>query len=341
MENPIAEKTILVTGGTGSIGSEISKRILENGARKVIVFSRDDTKQFMLKRMISDDRLHTVIGDIKDLVSIRRVFNNFNIDIIYHVAALKHVTISENSPVEAVKTNIIGTQNIVDLANEYKIAKVINISTDKASYPVNVMGASKLIAERIVLNASLYCSDNQSFSCIRFGNVANSRGSVIPVLVNDLLNHRVLRITDPMVTRFIIRYSDAVELILKATKYTQGGEIFILKMRSFRLGDLQKVMVDRISPRLKIPQDKLKIETTGLEIGEKLHEDLINITESSRIYELDDMYVVLPDNTAYTKYKNIRKLSLSKYTSADVDLLSSDDLYQLVVEYLNSLDIFQ
>ena len=337
MNNVLAEKTILVTGGTGSIGSGIVRQALKQGATKVIVFSRDEIKHFMMKKEISDDRLETTVGDVRDLRSVEQVFNKFDINVIYHAAAMKHVVMCEDFPLEAAKTNILGTQNVVDLALRYKIPKMITISTDKAAYPVNVMGAAKLIAEKITLNANKLSRGKQAFSCVRFGNVANSRGSVIPIYIANLLNHKPLQVSDPEVTRFIMEISDAVKLIIKATEYAQGGEIFILKMKAIRLGDLVDVIVNKITPKFNISKDGVKVNVTGLITGEKLHEDLINDIESSQLYELGDMYVLLPDNESNGKYPSMSKVDLPRYTSNIVELVSREEIEQIVVKYLERL----
>ena len=339
MKDVLAGKTVLVTGGTGSIGSEIVTHALEQKTSKVIVFSRDEIKHFLLKKRILDDRLETIVGDVRNLRSVEQVFNKFDVDIIYHAAAMKHIVMCENFPLEAVETNILGTQNVVDLAIKYEVPQMITISTDKAAYPVNVMGATKLIVERMTLNANKISENSKVFSCVRFGNVANSRGSVIPAFIDDLLNHRTIEVTDPKVTRFIIRCSDAIGLILKATEYAQGGETFILKMKAFQLGDLVEVVLDRIAPRLKIPREDIRVNITGLEMGEKLHEDLVNNTDSPRIHELDDMYIILPDNEAYIRYPAMRKVGLSRYTSSDTELISKEEIEEVVVEYLERLHV--
>lgn len=328
MEEELEGKTVLVTGGTGSIGSEIVKQILNYEINKVIIFSRDEIKHFLIKKRIPDERLETVVGDVRDYRSIQRVFEENDIDLIYHAAAMKHVVICEDSPIESVKTNILGTQNIVDLAKKHGVPKLITISTDKAVYPVNVMGASKFIAEKITLKAG--------YTCVRFGNVANSRGSVIPVLIDNLLNKKPLSITDPNVTRFIIRISEAVKLVIKATKYAKGGDIFILKMKAFRLGDLLDVILDRIAPKLGLSKDEIKVNITGLVSGEKLHEDLINSTESNRVYELDDMYVILRNDEDASKYQNIKKVDLHEYTSKDVELISKEEIEGIIMKYLKN-----
>ena len=336
MKNVLAGKTVLVTGGTGSIGSEIVRQALAQGASKVLVFSRDEIKHFLMKKRITNDRLQTVVGDVRDLRSVEQIFNRFDIDIIYHAAAMKHVVMCNDFPLEAVETNIMGTQNIVDLAIKYGVSKMITISTDKAAYPVNVMGGTKFIAERITLNANKISKDNQAFSCVRFGNVASSRGSVIPVYVGNLLGQTPLQVTDPEVTRFIMEIRDAVRLIMKATEYAKGGEIFILKMKAFKLGDLADVILNGIAPRLSIAKENITVNVTGLVAGEKLHEDLINDTESSQIYELDDMYAVLPDSEAYAQYPAMNKVGLPRYRSCDVELISSEEMEEIVMKYLKS-----
>ena len=326
MKKELKGRTVLVTGGTGSIGSEIVKQILGYNVNRVIIFSRDEIKHFLIKKRILDDRLETVVGDVRDYRSIQRVFEEFDIDLIYHAAAMKHVVICEDFPIESAKTNIFGTQNVVDLAKKHGIPKLITISTDKSAYPVNVMGATKFIAERITLDAN--------YSCVRFGNVANSHGSVIPVIIDNLLNKKPISITDLNVTRFIMGIPDAVKLVIKATEYAKGRDIFILKMKAFRLGDLLDIILDRIAPRLGISKEDIEVNVAGLISGEKLHEDLINDTESNRVYELDDMYVILRNNEDVSKYQDFKKMDLHEYTSKDVELISKDEIEEIILKYL-------
>jgi len=327
-------KTVLVTGGTGSIGSELVKAALSHGAGRVVIFSRDEIKHFLMKKRITDKRVHTVVGDVRDIRSVEQIFDIFNIDIIYHAAAMKHIVMCEDFPLEAVKTNILGTQNVIDLAIKYRVPKMINISTDKAARPVNVLGTTKYIAERITLNANRICKKKQVFSCVRFGNVANSRGSVIPVFIDNLLNRKPIQVSSLEVTRFIMEISDAVDLIMKATSIAQGNEIFILKMKAFRLADLVDVMVSTIAPRLKIPKEDVKVDVTGLVIGEKLHEDLVNPAESSQILDLDDMYVVSVDSKTTGRYPRVSKAKLLSYNSNDVTPISKGEIEKLVVKFL-------
>lgn len=331
MNEELNGKTVLVTGGTGSIGSEIVKQLLEYDVTKVIVLSRDEIKHFLMKKRIADNRLVTIIGDIRDYRSLERVFQEYEIDLVYNTAAMKHVVVCEEIPIECVRTNILGTQNVVDLAKRYNVPKLINVSTDKSAAPVNVMGASKFIAERIVLNAN--------YTCVRFGNVANSRDSVIPVFMDNILNKKTISITDPNVTRFILEIPDAVRLVIKATKYTAGGDIFILKMKAFKLGNLLNVILDRIVPRLEMSKNEINIETIGMTSGEKVHEDLINYVEFNQIYDYNDMYLILKNDESTNNYTNIKKIALQNYSSDNVEQISEDDLERIVLNHIKTLGI--
>jgi UDP-N-acetylglucosamine 4,6-dehydratase len=313
----IEGKTVLVTGGTGSIGYEIVKQLLDQKVRKVVVFSRDETKHFLMKKRISSQRLDTLVGDVREYRSVLRVVDKYDFNMVYHAAAMKHVSMCELSPVEAAKTNILGTQNVMDAAQKSRIPKLITISTDKAIYPTNVMGSTKSIAEKITLNAG--------FTCVRFGNVANSRGSVIPVFVENILDGKPLVVSDLEVTRFMMRLKDAVRLIIQASRYCQGGEVFVLKMRAFKLGDLVDVLKE-LMPQIRSP---VEVKIGGLTPGEKLHEDLLDETEWNRIIEVDDMYVVVPFGE---KDEHIKKLP--GYQSTDVELIPLKELKQLVLDYL-------
>ena len=334
MGNSLAGKSVLVTGGTGSIGNEIVRLTLENGASNVVTFGRDEIKCFQIRNKNIEPRLQAVVGDIRDYKTIERAFDRFNFDIIYHCAAMKHIVVCEDLPYEAVKTNVLGTQNIIDLALRHNVTHLTTISTDKAVNPTSVMGATKLIAERITLNANKTFRSKCRFSCVRFGNVANSRGSVIPVFVDKLLSGLPLQVTDPEVTRFIIGISEAAKLVVKANSIAQGGEIFILKMKAFKLGDLVEVLTNRIAPKINVPKSRIRVDYIGLVQGEKQHEQLITDVEEPRTYDSDDMYIVLPDNNVCSNYKGLNKISLPRFTSRDVEMLSGVDIERLILEYL-------
>jgi FlaA1/EpsC-like NDP-sugar epimerase len=324
MKDTLKDKTILITGGTGSIGFEIVKQLLNQQAGTVVVFSRDEIKHFVMKKRIHNEALHTEVGDVRDYRSVSHVFDAYDFDLVYHAAAMKHVTVCENSPVEAAKTNIWGTQNVVDAALHHGVTTLITISTDKAVYPMNVMGATKVIAEKITLNAG--------YSCVRFGNVANSRGSVIPVFVENLLNKTPIEVSCGDVTRFLMRIPDAVQLIMKATHYSEGGEVFILKMNAFRLSDLVEVITQKIPPHVGMHQSDVTVQYSGLVQGEKLHEDLLDESEADRVYELDDMYVVLPHGRTH---ETLKKCDIHQYSSKDAPLISKEEIERIVLEYLD------
>jgi len=309
---------ILVTGGTGSIGSCIVRELLKFDVDKIVVFSRDEIKQFMMRRMINDERLEFIVGDVRDYRSVEKTFEKNHFDIVYHAAAMKHVVVCEENPMEAVKTNVIGTQNVVDCARKYGVQKLINISTDKAVNPVNVMGSTKFIAEKIVFNSN--------YTSVRFGNVAGSRGSVIPVLIEEMISKKKLTITDPNVTRFIMRIPDAVKLVLNATKYAEGSDIFILKMKAFKLSDLVDVLINHIAPKLRL--EDVKLNVTGLVPGEKLHEELISKYELQYLHDLGEFYVIRPPR--------ITSLSMQQviFSSDHAELVSKDELLKIVNEYV-------
>ena len=327
-------KTVLVTGGTGSIGSEIVRQLLKTNVSKVIVYGIDEIENYLMTQAIRDDRLEIIMGDVRDLQHLKILFKRFDIDYIFHAAALKHVVMCEKSPIEPVKTNVMGTQNLLDEAIENHVPKLIFISTDKAVNPTNVMGATKFIAERLVINANSYARKGQTFGCVRFGNVANSRGSVIPVFVENVLNGNPITVTDRNVTRFTMRISDAVHSILVAANEMQGGDIFLLKMKAFRLGDLVDALVEVFS---EMGKTMPPIIDTGLTPGEKIHEGLANEIELNSIYEKDEFYVIL--QPGMKPRANLHKIKLNTYNSNDVEMLTIKELKELIYEHLHTLDI--
>lgn len=333
----LGDKSVLITGGTGSIGSALVRRCLLEDVGEVVVLSRDEIKQFMLQRELDDSRLKTFVVDIRDITTLDRIFNLIKkIDIIFHAAAMKHVVVSNNNPIEATLTNVVGTQNIVDIAVKYSIPTSVLISTDKAVEPINVMGATKLIAERTFLNAAKL-NKKQVFSIVRFGNVANSRGSVIPVLIESLLSGKELVVTDPKVRRYIMRIEDAVNLIIKAIGLAVGGEIFVLKMPSFELRDLLDVITEKVASHLGVNVKKIKIKQIGLIKGEKLYEKLFFPNEINEIFDLEDLYVVT-DMKTFPKHKKYKNNPLAKQvwiSSSEASKISLAELEDIVMEYVN------
>lgn len=331
MENIFKDKKILVTGGTGSIGSEIVRRVLQHDSKVVRILSRDETKQFELEQEIGDiENVRFLIGDVRDKDRLDRAFED--IDFVFHAAAMKHVPACEYNPFEAVKTNVVGTQNVIDAAFNNNVKKVIAISTDKAASPINTMGATKLLAEKLIIDANFYKGHRKTvFSCVRFGNVMGSRGSVIPLFEKQIRNGGPVTVTDPKMTRFMMTIPQAVDLVFKATKMTQGGEIFIFKMPVVKLGDLAQVMIENLAPRCGHKPEEIRINTIGIRNGEKMYEHLMNEEEARYAYETEDMFVVLakPIFSSYLLDGSV-KAEKKRYASDDAKVLGVEEVRQLL-----------
>lgn len=276
------DKTILITGGTGSFGKAFAKFLIENSqAKKIIIFSRDELKQYYLQKELSDPRLRFFIGDVRDLPRLQRAFSG--VDIVVHAAALKQVPAMEYNPTEAVKTNILGSQNVIDAAIDQRVEKALLISTDKAVHPINLYGSTKLCAEKLFISGNSYGGGYTKFSVARYGNVIGSRGSIVDVLLRQKnLTH--VQITHEEMTRFWIQFDQAFQLVLAALAKMKGGEIFIPKIPSMRLVDLFDVMAPGATRQV-----------VGIRPGEKIHEMLFTEHEARRTYELEQQYVILPE----------------------------------------------
>ena len=277
--------TILLTGGTGSFGRAFTSLVVKNWPGATIrVFSRDELKQSeMAAEFPSKSQLRFFIGDVRDRGRVARAMRGA--DIVVHAAALKQVPACEYNPFEAVQTNIIGAQNVIDAAIDSEVKRVVGLSTDKAVNPLNLYGATKLCAEKLFVQGNAYAADTGSrLSCVRYGNVLASRGSVVPALINQMEQGR-LKITDPRMTRFWISLTHAVELVLFALEHATGGEIFVPKIPSMRLVDL----AEAVAPGLPI-------DIVGIRPGEKLHEVLITDEESRRTVDVGDHYAILPEH---------------------------------------------
>lgn len=332
MENNFfKDKTILVTGGVGSIGREIVRRLLECTPNAVRVLDNNETGLFDLDQELQSEKIRLFVGDIRDKDRLKKAIED--VDIVFHAAALKHVPLCEYNPFEAVKTNIIGTQNLIDAAIDEEVEKFITISTDKAVNPINVMGATKLLAERLTISANFYKGKrNIAFSCVRFGNVLGTRGSVIPLFRKQIQTGGPLTITDPEMTRFMMSIPKAVELVLKAAEMANGKEIFIFKMPALKIGDLAKVMVNNLAPKFGHYPNKIEIKITGKRAGEKLYEELMTEDEAINAYEDEEMFLVLPHNSVINGKildklpYNIKKTHKRAYSSKDIKLLTEEEI---------------
>lgn len=277
------EKVILVTGGTGSFGKKFIEVMLrEYNPGKLIVFSRDEQKQHEMRQTgFQDERLRYFIGDVRDYERLRRAFDG--VDYVVHAAAMKQVPACEYNPMEAVKTNILGSSNVIDAALDAKVEKVIALSTDKAVNPINLYGATKLAAEKLFVQSNAYAGGKKTrFSCVRYGNVVGSRGSVVPLFIHQREQGEVT-VTDERMTRFWISLEQGVRFVIRCLGEMHGGEVFVPKIPSMTVADLAKAMAP-----------DAKINFIGIRPGEKLHEVLISEDEARTVIELGDMYVVQP-----------------------------------------------
>ncbi|MHA2053411.1 MAG: UDP-N-acetylglucosamine 4,6-dehydratase family protein [Candidatus Hodarchaeales archaeon] len=329
LRNFFKSKRILVTGGTGSVGTEIVKQVLKYDPGVIRIFSNDETGLFNLKVKLDNlekinKKTRYLLGDVRDIDRLRWAVRN--IDVIFHAAALKHVPLCENNPFDAVKTNVIGTQNVIEAAMEEGLEKVITISTDKAANPINVMGATKLLAERLTISANRYKGDKPTlFSCVRFGNVLDSRGSVLPIFREQIKKGGPVTLTHRDMTRYVMSLPQAVELVLTASNIMKGGEIFILKMPRVRIRDLAEVMVEKYSKLYGPVKSKIDLAYVGKREGEKIHEELITPEEALNAKETEDMFII-DYNTLLINQKG--KIKIHK----EEKLLGKKEIRELILE---------
>ncbi|MEK7179291.1 MAG: UDP-N-acetylglucosamine 4,6-dehydratase family protein, partial [Patescibacteria group bacterium] len=290
MENIFKNKIILVTGGCGSIGSQIVKQLLSYEPKSVRIFERSESAHFRLNQEIKSDKIRNLVGDVCDAERVHYAMDG--VDIVFHAAAMKHVPLCEYNPFEAVRTNILGTQNLIDAAQKHGVERFISISTDKAVNPTSTMGATKLLGEKIVANAAISGGKKTKFCCVRFGNVLASSGSVIPVFEKQIKDGNSVTITSKEMTRFFMGVDDAVKLVLKAAHLADRGEIFILKMNALKIIELAEVIVEELAPRHGKDPKNIQYEIIGLRPGEKLHEPLITGEEARYMTETDDMFIL-------------------------------------------------
>ncbi len=321
-------KTILITGGTGSFGKAFTRYILNNyDPKKIIIYSRDEFKQWVMSNEFKDhaQKLRFFIGDVRDKERMQRAFEG--VDYVVHAAAMKQVPACEYNPNEAIKTNINGAQNVIDCAlNSGSVKKVVALSTDKAVNPVNLYGGTKLVSDKLFIAANAYVGTKDiNFSIVRYGNVAGSRGSIIPFFKSIIENGgKELPITDYRMTRFWISLEEGVKLVIKALEEAKGGETFISKIPSFKITDLAKAML----PDCEMPE-------VGIREGEKLHEIMVTVEDSMTTYEYEKHFIVYPQMT----WNNKQKPDLSgkkvpegfSYTSGNnTEWLSVEELRELV-----------
>ncbi len=326
----IRGKRVLVTGGTGSFGQMFIREILKLGPAEIIVFSRDEDKQGVMRLEYKNEpRLRFVLGDIRDFRSIREAVRGVNI--IIHAAALKWITEVEYNVWEGIKTNVIGAENLIEAARDENVDKVVALSTDKAVEPVNAYGMAKALQERLITTANLYNTGKRTvFVNTRYGNVLGSRGSVVPLFKSLINEGKPVTITDPNMTRFMMSLSESVDLVLAALEQGVGGEVFVRKSPGHTISDLADVMIKHLG------SSKTKVENIGVRPGEKIHETLIPVHELSRTIDAGDYFIVLPQikiEAIEAKYKTKKRAGgVTRYSSDITNRLTKADLQKILLK---------
>lgn len=298
----LTNKSVLVTGGVGTVGRELVHQILDQNPKDVRVIDSNESELFFLEQELQHrldgdlkcpSQAHCFVGDVRDADKLRLMSEG--VDVIFHVAALKHVILCEKSPFDAVQTNIIGVRNVIDAALTNNVERVIFTSSDKAVNPTNVMGTTKLMGERLITAAnSLKVGRKTIFSSTRFGNVLGSRGSVIPIFARQIKAGTPLTLTDSRMTRFVMTVAESCRLVLSAGEIARGGEVFVTKMPIVRISDVADVMVDMLAPEYGHDPHDIKVVEIGAKAGEKMYEELMSDEETRRAVELEEMFAVLP-----------------------------------------------
>jgi len=287
-------KNVLITGACGTVGRKLVRALLDLEVGQICAFDNDETNIFFLENEFSEEpRVHTELGDVRDLDRISRTMSDTHL--VFHGAALKHVTVCERAPFEAVQTNVLGTQNIINAALSRNVERVIFMSSDKAVNPTSVMGSTKQMGERLITAANSLDSGSKTvFASIRFGNVIGSRGSVLPIFARQIKNGEDVTLTDERMTRFVMTSRHATTLVLRAAVLAHGGEVFITKMPVVRILDLARAVIDLLAPKCGHPAESIGMKTIGAKPGEKLYEELMSSEEIVRSLEIEDQFVVLP-----------------------------------------------
>lgn len=327
----LKDKTLLITGGTGSFGNAVLRRFMNSNLAEIRIFSRDEKKQEDMRRAFGSDKIKFYIGDVREADSINYAMNG--VDYVYHAAALKQVPACEFYPMEAYKTNVIGTENVIQSSIRNGVERVVLLSTDKAVYPINAMGISKAMAEKVLVGKSRMLMSTDTILCAtRYGNVMASRGSVIPLFVDQILKGQPLTITDAAMTRFLMSLDESVDLVLHAFEHARQGDIFVQKAPATTIGDLAEAL-------RRIFNSETPIRTIGTRHGEKLYETLISREEMARVDDLGRYYRIPADSRDlnYNKYFSDGEQSiavLEDYTSHNTELLDVEQTMRL----LNDLD---
>ncbi|OOV47239.1 UDP-glucose 4-epimerase [Leptospira kirschneri serovar Pomona] len=323
-------KSLLITGGTGSFGKAVLDRFLNSDIREIRIFSRDEKKQDDLRKKHNNSKLKFFIGDVRDLDSVRSAFRG--IEYVFHAAALKQVPSCEFFPLEAVKTNVLGTENVIEAAIQCNVKKVVCLSTDKAVYPINAMGISKAMMEKVMVAKSRSIAKSDMIVCgTRYGNVMASRGSVIPLFIEQVKNGKPITITDPNMTRFMMSLEDAVELVLYAFQNGNNGDIFVQKAPAATIEILSKALLELLN------KSRHPVEIIGTRHGEKLYETLLSREEMASVEDLKDYYRIPPDlrDLNYGKFidQGEKRIStLEDYNSHNTKRLNLEEMKDMLLK---------
>ena len=322
-------KKILITGGTGSLGTALTTRLLKTNVDTIRIFSRDELKQSQMESHFRDERLRFLIGDVRDKERLDKAVEG--IDIVIHTAALKQVPVIEYNPFEAIKTNVQGAQNLVEACLNKDVGFALAIGTDKAVSPFNTYGATKLLMERLFVSANYYKGEHKTkFACVRYGNVLGSRGSVIPKFIEQILSGKKITITDPNMTRFNLTMDQALDLIFRVIKNAVGGDVHIPRLDAYKVGDIKDVLLDLMN-------SKIQEERIPVRIGEKHHEILINEHEIRNTYENQDNDYVIYENQLTKDHSetvpNAKKTTLTTgYSSDKVKTTTKEELKEIIIK---------
>ncbi len=325
------KKSILITGGTGSFGKKFTEIVIKKyNPKKIVVYSRDEFKQFEMQKNISSTKIRYFIGDVRDVDRLKLAM--VDIDIVIHTAALKQVPATEYNPFEAVKTNVMGAQNVIDASLQSNVSRVIALSTDKAAAPINLYGATKLTSDKLFVSANNYAGHSKTlFSVVRYGNVMGSRGSVIPSFLKDKKKN-ILKITDRRMTRFNITLTEGVSFVIKCLDLMWGGEIFIPKIPSYKILDVAKAI-----------SSNAKLKFIGIRPGEKLHEEMITMSDSPNAVKFNSYYVILPNHKFLewniNKFLKKNKKDIGKFCDYGFNYSSENNRNFLTVKKLKKLII--
>lgn len=325
--SPFGGKTLLITGGTGSFGNAVLSRFIDSDIREIRIFSRDEKKQDDMRVALKNDKVKFYLGDVRDYRSVHDALEG--VDYVFHAAALKQVPSCEFYPMEALKTNVIGTENVVTAAIAQGVSRVVVLSTDKAVYPINAMGMSKALAEKVMVAKSRVCDPKRTVLCAtRYGNVMASRGSVIPLFVNQLMNGKALTITDPTMTRFLMSLADSVDLVMYAFQHARPGDIFVQKSPASTVADLAQALKEMLG--VDNP-----VQIIGTRHGEKLFESLVSREEMARAEDLDRYFRIPADarDLNYRQYFNEGEVEISiadDYTSHNTERLDVEGVKRIV-----------